>query len=261
MKKHVKIAHTSDVHLDGRSSNGAGGGFNNVAERAFSEVVSTVQEKQCDLFLIVGDLFDHNRIKASDIEFVRDQLDRIKCPVLLIPGNHDVYDNFSLWHKFKPEELGDNVIAIMEHEGSTIELSELGVTIWGKAMEIHDHENKPLQGIPELSGGNWKIGLAHGQVAERRVTGSSSLITSEEISNSGFDYLALGHVHVWATYQMGEVKACYPGSPVAAYASSQGGHLAIVDLDPESGVNIAKHKLSKPEPQEHKHTSQFYLVP
>ena len=55
--------------------------------------------------------------------------------------------------------------------------------------------------------------------------------------------MALGHVHVWATFEYGNVVACYPGSPVASYASSKGGYLAIVDLDEQEGVSIRKHRI------------------
>ena len=249
------------MHLDGRSRNGSSNEFRNVAESAFAEVVKTVQAKHCDLFLIVGDLFDHNRIQESDVEFVQAQLAQLACPTVLIPGNHDVYDDYSLWHRFDPNELGQNVYSIMDHHGSVIEFEELGVRLWGKAMEEHAPENKPLEGTPNLDGTKWNIGLAHGQVVEHRVLGSSSLITEEEITNCGFDYLALGHVHVWAIYQYGKVLACYPGSPVAAFASSLGGHLALVDFNAETGVHITKHRLSTPQPKAKSEDQAFFLVP
>ena len=262
MKKRVRIGHTSDVHLDGRSKKTSSeDNHRNVAERAFAEVVRTVVDKSCDLFLIVGDLFDHNRIEASDVDFVSQQLDIVPCPTVLIPGNHDVHDEGSVWHKFDPEELGENVHCIMEHKGSVLEFPDLDLTLWGKAMEVHEPDNQPLAGIPTMNGSTWKVGLAHGQVADTRVTGSSSLITREEIGNSGFDYLALGHVHVWATYHFEGVHACYPGSPVAAYASSQGGHLAIVDLDPRDGVQIHKHRLETREEIKQPQNRIHFLVP
>ena len=261
MKKRLRIAHTSDVHLDGRSKTGASERYKNVAEHAFAEVIRATNELECDLLLIVGDLFDHNRIQETDIEFVRSQLRELKCPTVLIPGNHDVFDQYSLWHRFNPDELGTNVFSIMEHEGTSIDFENLGVRIWGRAMAEHAPENKPLAGTPELNNQVWNIGLAHGQVVEKRVFGSSSLITEEEITESGFDYLALGHVHVWATFEYGNVVACYPGSPVAAYASSKGGYLAIVDFDDEEGISIRKHRVETLQIKSEPIHGTFFSVP
>ena len=48
------------------------------------------------LLLIAGDLFDNNRVPDDDFDFVRDQLARLSCPVLVLPGNHDVHDHYSI---------------------------------------------------------------------------------------------------------------------------------------------------------------------
>lgn len=239
----LRFIHTSDVHLDSTSSRGDVEGFRNAAEYAFAQVVDAVANAQCDLFLIVGDLFDSARIKEHDFEFVRSQLSNIACPVVLIPGNHDVHDDTSIWRKFDPVELGSHVYPIMEHEGDLLEFPDLATTIWGRAMDEHSPNYEPLLGVPQLDHDNWFVGMAHGQVVHKRVNGSSSQITHSEIENSGFDYLALGHVHVWDTFELGDVTACYSGSPVEAFASSHGGYYALVELDRNLGVSITKSKL------------------
>ena len=240
----LQFIHTSDVHLDSTATRGEIAGFRNVAEHAFAQVVAAVVDSECDLFLIVGDLFDHARIKKRDFEFVQSQLRKVNCPVVLIPGNHDVHDANSVWRKFDPQDLGSHVHLIMAHGGELIEFPELQVTMWGKAMDEHSPIYEPLNGINRSDTDTWFLGLAHGQVVNRRVNGSSSQITHQEIEQSGFDYLALGHVHVWETFELGDVTACYSGSPVQAFASSQGGFYASVHLHPDLGVRIEKKKLA-----------------
>ena len=63
MLRSLKIAHTSDVHLD----DGVEGAR---AQSAFTTVVDHVLSANAQLFLIAGDLFDHNRVSAAVIEFV-----------------------------------------------------------------------------------------------------------------------------------------------------------------------------------------------
>lgn len=231
------------MHLDSTASKGDVDGFRNLAEQAFAAVVKAVTESQCDLFLIVGDLFDSRRIKAHDFEFVREQLQRVTCPVVLIPGNHDVHDDTSLWYKFDPFELGDHVFPIMDHDGVFLDFPDLETSIWGRAMDEHSPSFQPMLGAQRASKDVWTIGMAHGQVVKRRVDSSSSQITHDEIENSNFDYLALGHVHVWDEFYLGDVVACYSGSPVQAFASSRGGFYAEVELHPTEGVNISKHQI------------------
>lgn len=240
----LRFIHTSDVHLDSTSSRGDVEGFRNPAEYAFAQVIDAVGSSSCDLFLIVGDLFDSARIKDHDFEFVRVQLSKIDCPVVLIPGNHDVHDDTSVWRKFDPSELGSHVYPIMDHDGDLIEFPDLATTVWGRAMDEHSPNYEPLLGVPQIDRDDWFVGMAHGQVVHKRVNGSSSQITHGEIEDSEFDYLALGHVHVWDTFEFGDVTACYSGSPVEAFASSHGGYYALVELDPGIGVSITKNKLN-----------------
>jgi exonuclease SbcD len=238
----IKLVHTSDVHLDSRYTNDVEGGFRNSAERAFASVVTCAKDKSADLLLIVGDLFDNNRVGEADVEFVSDQLSRVTCPVVLIPGNHDVHDDSSVWNRWEVAGSG-HVHALLEHDGDRIELDGLGATVWGRAMAEHAPDNVPLHDAPNRQAHVWNIGLAHGLVVPQRAGYGSSQITHDEIRASGFDYLALGHVHVWGDMSQGLTRACYPGSPVAAYASSSCGNVAIVTLCPDNGVDVERHQV------------------
>ena len=129
---------------------------------------------------------------------------------------------------------------MLETDGDCLEFEDIGVRIWGRAMREHAPENVPLEGVPPRHRDMWNVGLAHGQVVEERLGWASSQITHGEIRDSGFDYLALGHIHVWGDVSQGPTKAYYPGSPVAAYASQDGGHVAIATLCPEGGVEVER---------------------
>jgi predicted phosphodiesterase len=71
----------------------------------------------------------------------------------------------------------------------------------------------------------------------------SSLITPNEIEESQLDYLALGHVHVFSIMKHGKTIAAYPGSPNIGQGAKEM-TVALVDLDPEQGVNVEKISLS-----------------
>ena len=239
----LKLVHTSDVHLDGRYVGEPVDGFRNHAERAFAAVVDVTLEEAADLLLIAGDLFDNNRVPDEDFDFVRDQLARLSCPVVVLPGNHDVHDHYSIWRRIEADDVGGHVHLMLDTAGASIEFEELGATAWGRAMAEHAPENEPLEGVPMRQEGVWNIGLAHGLVVSKREGIGSSQITHEEIRASGFDYLALGHVHVWGDMSQGSVTACYPGSPVGSYASAAGGHVAVASFQPDRGVELTRRKV------------------
>lgn len=247
MQRQIKIVHTSDVHLDSRGSQTPVDGFRSRAERAFAGVVDTALTEDADLLLIAGDLFDNNRVDDSNIDFVYAQFDRLRQPavrVVMLPGNHDVHDATSVWNRFDFGEAGDHVHGLMAHEGISVTLDELGVRVWGKAMFEHAPENYPLVGTPDRHDRHWNIGMAHGQVVEERIGQGSSPITREEIGTSGFDYLALGHIHVWADHSEGSTTAYYCGSPVAHYAGAGGGKVAVVTLCPQAGIEVASRQVT-----------------
>ena len=262
--RRVKLVHTSDVHLDGRVSSDAADGFRNTAERAFSRVIDVVLAEAADLFLIVGDLFDHGRVPEEDFHFVRRQLGRLACPVVLLPGNHDVHYETSVWHRIEFDDAGSrnggHIRLLLEADGGCLEFDDIGVRVWGRAMREHAPENVPLEGVPARHCDMWNVGLAHGQVVKERMGWASSQITHGEIRDSGFDYLALGHIHVWGDVSQGTTKAYYPGSPVAAFASQDGGHVAIATLCPESGVEVERCRVDEPAASGQR-ASDRWLVP
>ena len=238
-RRRVKLVHTSDVHLDGRFAHELPGGYRNPAERAFAAVVDSVLAEAADLLLIAGDLFDNSRVGEADFAFVAEQLARVACPVIALPGNHDVHDERSVWRRIAARDAHQHVYLLLDTAGASLDFPDLGVRVWGRAMVEHTPDNEPLADTPARRDGVWNIGMAHGLVVDERAGIGSSQITRAEIRGSGFDYLALGHVHVWSDVSEGDTAACYPGSPVAGYASDRGGHVAVAILCPERGVEVS----------------------
>jgi DNA repair exonuclease SbcCD nuclease subunit len=82
--------------------------------------------------------------------------------------------------------------------------------------------------------------MAHGFFyPERQPADRSSPIFAEEIRDTGWDYVALGHQHVPTDVSQGTVVARYSGAPLIDWrAEPTGGHVALVDLSPERGVTV-----------------------
>jgi DNA repair exonuclease SbcCD nuclease subunit len=246
-RRRMKVIHTSDVHLEsdtfGRSEEGQR--YRRRIQGAFEKVIDHVIAEDADLFLIAGDLFDSNRVHESGIEFVHKALSRVPCPVVLIPGNHDCYDTRSIYKKFDFSVAGPHVFTVTAEEGQVIELPHLDATVWGKGMVEHDHKYRPIAGVAPRHRDNWHIGMAHGYCVEEEEMQRSSLIFPREIEQSGLDYLALGHVHVYTDLSQGATKACYPGTPAPLhFGVNEGGSYALAIFDPDTGVSFSQRKIT-----------------
>jgi DNA repair exonuclease SbcCD nuclease subunit len=101
-----------------------------------------------------------------------------------------------------------------------------------------------MAGSPPRKADLWHIGMAHGLYMDDPECDRSSLITPQEIADSGFDYLALGHVHVHRQMRHGDTLACYPGVPAACYGTVQSGYMALVELTPGAGARAIARELT-----------------
>lgn len=224
-----RILHTSDLHLDEPGED---------ACDCLEAVVGLAIERDVDLVIIAGDLFDHGRIKDELVSFTVAQLHRLPMPVVVLPGNHDCLVPGSVFERADFRQNGGNIHLITSPEGETLDLSGLGVSIWGKCIDSHD-DVRPLEGIPQPDGGGqWNVAVAHGYyVSTDPPLFPSYHITKDEIVASGWDYIALGHIPVFRCICSEPVMAYYCGSPTVS------GMVALVELDDETGVRVTPVEL------------------
>ena len=234
----LRIVHTSDVHLSSSPSEVA---ENAAARTALLGVVELVRAENADLLLVAGDLFDSNSVSDELVDFARQQLEEVEAPVVLIPGNHDCFDECSVYRRFDWRVAG--VHPLTAEQGEVVRFEHLDLSVWGKGMVDHAPDNRPLSGVAQRDGERWAIGMAHGLVTEGPPELRSSLIPAADIAACELDYLALGHVHVFRDVSQGATRAFYPGAPVVPWAPERAS-VALVTLDPQQGVRVeSRHPL------------------
>ena len=228
----IRILHTSDTHLGDPYGHP-------ISEIAFASTVRAADVFNADYMLIAGDVFDNARIEDSVISNFFDQLAKLDIPVIILPGNHDLMDEHSLYKRDLFSNAPSNLYVFSRNEGELFSFTE--IDFWGKAMIEHSPEFKPLSGIAQASRGKWLVGLAHGHFEEKGVgSGRSSLIFPSDIASLSCHYLALGHWDVYTDVSQGDVAAFYSGAPAGIFRSNFSA--ITVDLDPENGVT---HRLRK----------------
>ena len=238
----LRLLHTSDVHLADEVNKLA-------ARQALTSVVDMARAERVDLLLVVGDLFDHARAKTEEIEHALRELGRAEMPVVILPGNHDALHDESIYFRIGVERLPGNVRLLTDVAGEKVHMPRLGLTLWGRPTVDHTPWFHPLADVPPRANGDWNIGLAHGLVLQpRAMSDPSSPITRDEVVASGFDYLALGHVHVHRDESEGGVPAFYSGSPVRFGPwNTRSGGVNLVEFTPDAGVVVQWMPLPLPE--------------
>ena len=207
---------------------------------AFRGVIDVANQKQSDLLLIVGDLFDSSRVSAEALDFAMATIALARMPVVMIPGNHDAHDERSIYAAMAPGELPSNLHLILEADGQMLEFPDLAARLWGRALVEHSPDYRPLLGMPAPVDDHWNIALAHGLYTDGGETHRSSPITPREIEGSGYHYIALGHIHLFGDVSHGDTRAFYCGTPAPLYASSEAGWVAEVICTPGEPVKVER---------------------
>jgi len=240
-RRHVRIVHTADFHLD---NDGYGNAREQEAYRvrsraSFCAVIDHAVEQGADLLLVAGDMFDHNRVSDETVGFVQSQFRRLQRPVVVLPGNHDCLYPNSVYDRYDLSGACENVRVITALHGQAVEFPELDLVVWGRAMEEHAPGFRPLEEIPSRQGDRWHVAMAHGFFYESgHSIERASPILAQEIRDCGWDYLALGHQHVLSDVSQGQVKAYYSGAPLNSWIDRRpAGYVVVLDLSPETGVS------------------------
>lgn len=218
--------HSSDLHLGG---SGEGHGL-----ESLSAVLETARGLEADLALLVGDVFDHNRVSDEFVASAAEVLSRAGLPVVILPGNHDCLLPGSVYHRGL--EAPDNVAVLGMTVEETAEFPALGLEVWGRAhLDYFDME--PLRD-PRPRSSTWQIAAAHGHwVSGAADLHRAYLIHEADVAALDADYLALGHWDTPMPVGDGRLPAYYSGSPNFAQTVN------LVRLERDAGVLVTREPL------------------
>lgn len=222
LRPRAKVVHVSDCHL--------GADRPTYEQDAFVAAIDLALAENADAVLITGDLFDHGRVDDDLLEWTAAQLDRLDQPIVLLPGNHDL---FAL-PRFDPARRCRLVHLIADHDGEVVDIEGAPITVWGRAMKEHEPSFRPLAGAPTRRVDRWCIVAGHGLFVGDEESFRSSPITSDDLAAVECDYVALGHVHQHRSIGDGRVPAFYAGATGGTLAGSSGA--VVIDFVPNLGA-------------------------
>ena len=212
MKK-VKLVHTADLHFDTP--------FNEVDDKqrainkeelkeVFKNIINFCKEKQVDILLLAGDIFDNLTLNRETIYFLENVFNNIEeTRVFISPGNHDPYNNNSFYKLIKwPEN-----VYIFKDKLEKVYIKELETNVWGAAFNEKYVRESLIRGFSQ---NNKEINIMaiHGEISSSSEGNEYNPITLKDIKESGMDYIALGHRHNFSgVLKEGNTFYSYSGCP------------------------------------------------
>jgi DNA repair exonuclease SbcCD nuclease subunit len=238
-RRRLTLVHTSDIHL------GCEFAPNQLAERALTAVVDLALRVRADVLLLPGDLVDYNRVPDATVEFLVEELQRFPHHSFVLPGNHDCYDDQSVYRRDLWSRRPEHVHLVKdagEPDGVCL-VPELGLEVLGRPVVQHSRSFRPLADLPPRRGpDSWRVGMAHGHFESPGEEPRSSPIFAEDIAAAECDYVALGHWDRQADVSQGCVIAHYSGAP---YTWRGLASALVVTLDPCGGVGVSPAPLDR----------------
>ena len=207
----MRLLHCSDIHLDT-----AFAGLGPVVarrrraalRRTFARIVDLAQDQHVDALTIGGDLYEDLRSQRDTAQFLQQQFERLACPVLIAPGNHDYWHPGSIYAR---EKWPANVTVFRQPEFTPVEVA--GLRIFG-AAHVQPKGTRNLLSQFKVPKDGPAIALFHGSERGQlhfQVEGKEdhAPFAEEEIGKAGFQYALLGHFHT----PRSTTRIIYPGNP------------------------------------------------
>lgn len=204
--KTLRIAHVSDTHLGYRALYRAdpetGRNQRSVDfERAYEAAIDDILTREVDLVIHAGDVFHHTRPSWSALRcFVRQtrKVEAATLPMVVIAGNHDTPRLRTSGSAFSVLELAlPGIDFVTEYEERSFRFESRDLALLAVP---HGALTNPIPPIAVPEAGTRNVLVTHGMVPGllpkgQREAGEEEL--SGALLDAGFDYVALGHYHLW----------------------------------------------------------------
>jgi len=227
--KPFKFVHTADLHLDSPFS-GISYVDERVAERlreatfqTFDRIVDLCIERAVAFLLVAGDVYDsRDHSLRAQLRF-RDGLIKLSnagIPSFIVRGNHDPLDSQLATLKW-PDEVhvfgGDGVSCMPVRRGSkTI------AHVYGISFSTQDIQRNLANEFPKQCDSPFSVGLLHCNVGTNTGHDPYAPCTIDDLSRSGMDYWALGHVHTHGVLLSERPTIVYAGNPQGRHPGELG---------------------------------------
>ena len=223
----MKFVHIADMHFDSPfitlSDKGNLGEQRRIEQRKiFKKIIEYIKENKIEYLFISGDLYEHQHIRKSTIEYINNLFKEIEnTKIFVSPGNHDpilkksYYSNFN-WNK--------NVYIF---NSKIQKISTEDADIYGYGFDDFYCTNSGIENISIENPEKINILVIHGTLNGANLEEVQyNSMSSTMLESKKFDYVALGHIHKNNFKKDG--KMIYPGSTISLGFDEIGEHGMVV---------------------------------
>lgn len=195
-----KFLHAADIHLDSplrgleRYEGAPVAEIRGATRRTFERLVELAIEEEVAFVLLAGDLYDGDWKDYNTGLFFTAQMNRLRdagIRAFVIAGNHDAASQIT-----KVLRPPDNVKVFSTKRPETVVLEEVGVALHGQGFASAAVTDDLSAGYPAPVPHLFNIGLLHTSLDGREGHASYAPCTVDGLRARGYQYWALGHVHV-----------------------------------------------------------------
>jgi len=235
METGTRFVHTADWQLGLRAGHIPGDDGAAVRGARF-EVIGRIAEVARDadarFVVVAGDVFEHHALDRDNTQRTFEALGAFRCPVFLLPGNHDPYTPDALYRsEWWARECPPGVTVLGRPTPYTLD----NVTLLPCPLterHMHDPTAWLTRHAPDRS--SLRVGVAHGGIEEflKGKVAPGEMVNDIPVdlaSRASLDYLALGDWH-----GLGRVddRTWYSGTPEATgFTEERPGEVLSVAID------------------------------
>lgn len=246
----MKIFLTSDVHLGMKFA-----GYPSVQEKlvearfeSLKRCVENANNRECELFVVGGDLFDRVSVAKGDIQRAAEILDDFQGRlVAVLPGNHDFITDRpdGLWAVFRG--FADNHILVLESARIyPLKPYDIDANLYAAPCEAkHSPDNRIgwIQGIEKDQSVKFHIGIAHGSLEGLSPDFDKNYypMTESELLSCHLDLWLMGHTHIPYPEKPGpKSRIFYPGTPEPdGFDCDHEGSGLVIEIDERKKVSVS----------------------
>ncbi len=234
----MKVIHIADIHLGATPHSDNHWGINREKElwQALERIIQIAEEQKADLLLIAGDMFHRQPLvrELKELNYSFSKLTHTK--VVFIAGNHDYIKENSYYKTFA---WAKNVYCLKGQQCVSVYFPELNTQVYGLSYHNYEVRENLYDTIVIQDKNRINILLAHGG-DEKHIPFSKA-----NLSSKGFDYMALGHIHI-PTILIPD-KMAYAGSLEPIDSNDEGAHGYIIGNIEKNNSKIEFIKCAKRE--------------
>lgn len=243
----MKFVHVADMHFDTPftllSDRANLGEVRRLDQRkAFKKMIEYIKTNEIPYLFIAGDLYDHEYVRQSTIEFINDCFKQIpNTMVFITPGNHDPYLKNSYYDKYNWSEN----VKIFTSKIEKIETKDFD--LYGYGFEDFYMKESRIEEINIENKEKVNILITHasldGGYDDQR---EYNTISSSKLRRLGFNYIALGHIHK-INLSNENKNIIYPGSTISLGFDELGQHGMILGNIENGKLDVEFIKLDEKE--------------